>query len=43
MKTYWSTTELKQLDWVQATAVAFAGVLLTGRPTVDVNHLRVVG
>jgi hypothetical protein len=40
MKTYGST--MKQLDWIQATAVAFAGVLLTGRPTVSVNHLRVV-
>jgi hypothetical protein len=40
MKTYGST--MKQLDWIQATAVAFAGVLLTGRTTVGVNHLRVV-
>ena len=34
---------MKQLDWIQATAVAFVGVLLTGCPTVSVNDRRVVG
>ena len=34
---------MKQLDWIQATAVAFVGVLLTGCPTVSANDRRVVG